>query len=108
MFKSCGALFVFLFTQNVSAFPEMIRHGYINCNACHVSPAGGGLLTAYGRTISKELLSRPAIWQEKLRELLLKARAKTNGAAKAKDSTPLPKAMTNEEIPNDERMTKSE
>lgn len=40
------------------AFPEMIRHGYINCTACHVSPAGGGLTTAYGRSISKELLSR--------------------------------------------------
>jgi PAS domain S-box-containing protein len=31
--------------------------------------------------ISKELLSRPAIWQEKLRELLTKARAKAKQAA---------------------------
>lgn len=36
----------------------MVRHGYINCTACHVSPAGGGLTTTYGRSISKELLSR--------------------------------------------------
>lgn len=40
------------------AFPEMVRHGYINCTACHVSPAGGGLLSPYGRSMSKEILSR--------------------------------------------------
>lgn len=39
------------------AFPENIRNGYTNCNACHVSPTGGGLLTPYGRAISAELLS---------------------------------------------------
>ena len=42
----------------VYAFPEMIRHGYTSCTACHVSPSGGGIVTAYGRSISKELLSR--------------------------------------------------
>jgi hypothetical protein len=35
----------------------MIRHGYVNCTSCHVSPAGGGVLTPYGREISRELLS---------------------------------------------------
>jgi hypothetical protein len=40
------------------AYPELIRHGYVHCTACHVSPAGGGLTTAYGRSLSKELLSR--------------------------------------------------
>lgn len=35
----------------------MIRHHYVNCTACHFSPAGGGLLNAYGRTISFEVLS---------------------------------------------------
>ncbi|WP_413569056.1 hypothetical protein ACLWBD_16800 [Bdellovibrio sp. HCB117] len=39
------------------AFPEMIRHHYVNCTACHFSPSGGGLLTPYGRTISSEVLS---------------------------------------------------
>lgn len=39
------------------AYPEMIRHHYVNCNACHVSNNGGGALNAYGRTISYELLS---------------------------------------------------
>jgi hypothetical protein len=41
----------------VFAFPEMIRHGYAQCTACHVSPTGGGLLSAYGRELSAELLS---------------------------------------------------
>ncbi|MEQ1666480.1 MAG: hypothetical protein ABL927_14015, partial [Bdellovibrionales bacterium] len=39
------------------AFPEMIRHGYVNCTACHISPGGGGALTQYGRKLSRELLS---------------------------------------------------
>jgi hypothetical protein len=39
------------------AFPDLIRHGYVNCNACHVSPTGGGMMSDYGRALSKELLS---------------------------------------------------
>jgi len=39
------------------SFPDMIRHGYINCTACHASPAGGGILNSYGRSLSKELIS---------------------------------------------------
>ena len=39
------------------AYPELSRHGYTNCNACHLSPSGGGLLTSYGRELSKESLS---------------------------------------------------
>ncbi|RZA07230.1 MAG: hypothetical protein EOP11_08290 [Proteobacteria bacterium] len=39
------------------AFPEMIRHHYVNCNSCHVSPNGGGLLNEYGRGMSAEVLS---------------------------------------------------
>lgn len=49
-------LFIFL-SQAVWAFPEMSRHGYFNCTSCHLSPAGGGVLTLYGRELSKELLS---------------------------------------------------
>lgn len=40
------------------AYPEMIRHGYTHCASCHFNPAGGGVLTAYGRSISAEVLSR--------------------------------------------------
>ena len=49
-----GSLFQ---SQQAQAFPEMVRHGYVNCTACHVSPTGGGMLTDYGRELSKELMS---------------------------------------------------
>src|SRR5258705_208063 len=35
----------------VAASPTMIRLGYSDCAACHLSPQGGGLLTSYGRGI---------------------------------------------------------
>jgi hypothetical protein len=44
-------------SPRASAFPEMARHGYVNCTTCHVSPNGGGLLTSYGRSLSKEIMS---------------------------------------------------
>jgi hypothetical protein len=46
-----------LWMNFVWAFPEMIRHGYTQCTACHVSPSGGGILTQYGRQLASELLS---------------------------------------------------
>ena len=39
------------------AFPELTRHGYTYCTACHVSPTGGGILSPYGRELSRELVS---------------------------------------------------
>ena len=51
-----AALIVFV-SLNVSAFPDMIRHGYTNCTACHMSPSGGGVLNQYGKSLSKEVLS---------------------------------------------------
>jgi hypothetical protein len=43
------------------AFPEhAARLGYTNgCNSCHVSPTGGGSLTAYGRSTAEELATIP-------------------------------------------------
>lgn len=49
--------FFILSVQNAFAFPEMVRHGYFSCTTCHVSPSGGGVLTEYGRSLSKELMS---------------------------------------------------
>lgn len=49
--------FIFFTFHLAQAFPEMVRHGYVNCMACHVSPSGGGVLTEYGRALSKEVLS---------------------------------------------------
>ena len=39
------------------SYPEMIRHGYVNCTSCHVSPTGGGTLTEYGRSLAEEVMS---------------------------------------------------
>lgn len=44
------------------AYPELTRHGYSQCIACHVSPSGGGVLTSYGRQLSGEILS---VWSSK-------------------------------------------
>ena len=51
------ALLLFLSSDLAQAFPEMVRHHYVNCNTCHVSPGGGGLLTEYGRGMASEMLS---------------------------------------------------
>lgn len=51
------SLLFLVWSTDAFAFPELSRHGYVNCTACHVSPSGGGLLTQYGRGISKDLLS---------------------------------------------------
>lgn len=47
----------FLLPSPSWAFPEMSRHGYVNCTSCHLNSSGGGLLTSYGRDMSKEVLS---------------------------------------------------
>ena len=36
-----------------TALPTMVRLGYGDCAACHVSPQGGGPLTVYGRGIDR-------------------------------------------------------
>jgi len=54
-------VFIFTFSFNAWGFPEMSRHGYFNCTSCHLSPAGGGALTLYGRELSKELLSTSSV-----------------------------------------------
>ncbi len=60
-------LIIFLVpTVKVYAFPDTIRHGYTSCSTCHVSPAGGGLLSHYGRSLSNELMSTWATKDEEL------------------------------------------
>lgn len=44
-------------SADVAAFPENVDHGYESCAACHVSPAGGGTLTPYGRGAADAFMS---------------------------------------------------
>ena len=48
---------IILFQPSPSAWVENVTSGYPNCMACHVSPAGGNILTDYGRSLSSELMS---------------------------------------------------
>lgn len=52
---------VLLFAPPALAFPEMVRHGYTHCTACHTTLVGGGLLNEYGRSLSRELLAQPTL-----------------------------------------------
>lgn len=56
--KSLIFIFFILVGSMARAYPELIRHGYVNCMACHTTSQGGDLLTPYGRELGKELLSR--------------------------------------------------
>lgn len=63
-------LFYFLFagSGNVLAFPEMTRHNYLHCTACHTSIVGGNQLNEYGRGLSRELLSQKSLFGNESRE----------------------------------------
>lgn len=50
-------IFLIFFSFSTLSFVENVTHGYPNCLACHVSPTGGGILTDYGRALSRELMS---------------------------------------------------
>ena len=50
-------VFVVVSAQVALAFPGSVRWGYANCSTCHFNVAGGGILTPYGRQLSRELLS---------------------------------------------------
>jgi hypothetical protein len=42
-----------------SAMPNMIRIGYPDCQSCHLTPQGGGLLTTYGKGVDLTQSMRP-------------------------------------------------
>src|SRR3954466_10080680 len=48
-----ATLVLWVLNRPARALPTMIRLGYTNCAACHISPQGGNLLNAYGRSIDQ-------------------------------------------------------
>jgi len=48
---------VLLCARDAHAFAWTIRHAYTRCTPCHVDPAGGGILTAYGRGMADEAIN---------------------------------------------------
>jgi hypothetical protein len=52
-----GASVVGLCAADVSAEPMFLARQYARCTACHYSATGGGMLTPYGRSLSRQELS---------------------------------------------------
>jgi hypothetical protein len=52
-----GTLAVAAATSPAAAEPIFLSRQYARCTNCHFSPTGGGLLTPYGRALSREELS---------------------------------------------------
>lgn len=56
---TCGAVLLasLATAPAASAEPKFLAKQYTRCGACHINPAGGGLLSAYGRSLSHRELS---------------------------------------------------
>jgi hypothetical protein len=52
-----AALSLLAAAGRVAAEPIFLSRQYVRCTGCHFSPTGGGLLTPYGRSLSREELS---------------------------------------------------
>ncbi len=61
-----GSLFV---SAHAEAYPWMVKHGYMNCAACHVDPSGAGQLTKYGRAQAVNLVQFNAALDEETGEV---------------------------------------
>ncbi len=60
--KGFFVLLISLSAIRAAAFPEMFRHGYTHCTACHTNITGGGLLNEYGRSLSAEIISQKTLF----------------------------------------------
>lgn len=50
----------FFLPERASAYADFIGYGYRNCQVCHMSGAGGGMLTDYGRALfATEIAAKP-------------------------------------------------
>jgi hypothetical protein len=54
-----SALVILLAPKRADAYAWMIRHDYAGCGQCHADPAGGSLLTPYGRALAEVWLRTP-------------------------------------------------
>ncbi|MBF0351828.1 MAG: hypothetical protein HQM11_12415 [SAR324 cluster bacterium] len=63
-FSIAGFVLLSFWSGIAHAEPEMIRHDYFSCMACHYSPHGGGLLTPYGRGIAQALSYQGGDYEE--------------------------------------------
>jgi hypothetical protein len=52
-----AALALFLGAKGAGAEPMFLSKEYNRCTSCHYSPTGGGLLSPYGRSLSRQELS---------------------------------------------------
>jgi hypothetical protein len=52
-----AALSLLSVVSRAAAEPIFLSRQYVRCTGCHFSPTGGGLLTPYGRSLSREELS---------------------------------------------------
>jgi len=51
----CLLILILVFLESESlGYPSNTRYGYSSCRTCHVSPTGGGVLTAYGKSTGDE------------------------------------------------------
>lgn len=50
-------LFSLFSFSDIQAYPENIRYGYNNCQTCHISPTGGGILNKYGRGAGESFMN---------------------------------------------------
>lgn len=61
LFRTLAFLVPTLVSALAFSYPEMVRHRYIHCTACHTNLAGGGTLNQYGRGLSREVLSQKTL-----------------------------------------------
>jgi hypothetical protein len=58
----CGVI-IAAAASTVTASPTMVRLGYAQCSACHLTPQGSGLLTDYGKGIDEAQSLRAGEYQ---------------------------------------------
>lgn len=51
------AVFLSIWTQRASSFPEVIAQGYFRCGTCHIHHTGNTYLNDYGRAMSADFMS---------------------------------------------------